>query len=292
MEIVVGKLAGFCFGVENAVSGALKALKDTDNKVYCLGELVHNEQVVKNLENKGVITVDSIDEIPNNSKVIFRAHGEAKKVYDEARKKNLEIIDLTCPKVKAIHIKVEREKDNSFIIIVGKKNHPEIIGTQGFAGENSFVIENEDEILDCYMEYEKTNLGRVYIVSQTTFSSSKFDKLIEELQVNFYEADVIFDKTICDSTENRQRETREISKKVNKMIIIGGKHSSNTKELAKVAEENCGKVYLVQTLEDLKDIEFTNDDKVGIMAGASTPKEIIEEIMKFRDSRKISLLDK
>ena len=217
---------------------------------------------------------------------------EAKKVYDEARKKNLEIIDLTCHKVKAIHIKVEREKENSFIIIVGKKNHPEIIGTQGFAGENSFVIENEDEILDCYMEYEKTNLGRVYIVSQTTFSSSKFDKLIEELQVNFYEADVIFDKTICDSTENRQRETREISKKVNKMIIIGGKHSSNTKELAKVAEENCGKVYLVQTLEDLKDIEFTNDDKVGIMAGASTPKEIIEEIMKFRDSRKISLLDK
>lgn len=285
MEIIVGKLAGFCFGVENAVSEALKKLEFSESEVYCLGEIVHNEQVVKNLENKGMITVSSIDEIPDNSNVIFRAHGEPKRVYDEAKKKNLQIIDLTCPKVKAIHIKVEKEKDDAFIIIVGKKNHPETIGTQGFAGKNSFVIENEDEILDCYMEYEKTNLGRVFIVSQTTFSSVKFDKLIEELELNFYEADVIVDKTICDATENRQKETREISKKVNKMIIIGGKHSSNTKELAKIAEENCGNVYLVQSIEDLKNVKFSDNDKIGIMAGASTPKESIDKIVKFRDGR-------
>jgi 4-hydroxy-3-methylbut-2-enyl diphosphate reductase len=279
MEIIVGKLGGFCFGVKNAIDSALKEVND--DKIYCLGEIVHNEKVIQMLENKGMITVDSIDEIPNNSNVIFRSHGEAKEIYEEANLKNLKIIDLTCPKVKAIHIKVEREKEKSFIIIVGKKNHPEIIGTKSFAGKNSFVIENDDEILDCYMEYEKTNLGKVYIVSQTTFSSLKFDRLVEELELNFYEADVIVDKTICDSTENRQKETREISKKVNKMIIIGGKHSSNTKELAKVAEENCGKVYLVQESKDLKSIEFTNNDKIGIMAGASTPKESIDEIVNF-----------
>lgn len=283
MDVIIGKLSGFCFGVENAVNGAHKKLDD-NKKIYCLGEIVHNEQVIESLEKKGMITVNDIDEVPNNSKVIFRAHGEAESVYEKAKSKNLEIIDLTCPKVKAIHIKVQRERNNSFILIVGKKNHPETIGTQGFAGENSFVIENEDEILDAYMEYEKTNLGRVYIVSQTTFSSSKFDSLVDEIQLNFYEADVIVDKTICDATENRQMETRELSKKVNKMIIIGGKNSSNTKELAKIAEENCGNVYLVQTVNDLKDIEICETDKFGIMAGASTPKESIDNVIEYLKS--------
>ncbi len=279
MEVIVGKTSGFCFGVENAVNGTKNVLKDNNEKIYCLGKLIHNEQVVKSLENCGMITVDNLNDIPEGKNVIFRAHGEAKKVYEMANQKKLKVLDFTCPKVKAIHVKVEREKEKSFIIIIGKKNHPEILGTKDFAGENSYVIENEEDILDCYMEYEKTSLGRVYVVSQTTFSSSKFDKLVEEIQLNFCEADVFVDKTICDSTENRQKETRDISKRVNKMIIIGGKHSSNTKELAKVAEENCGKVYLVQTVDDLKTVEFDKNNKIGIMAGASTPKESIEQVI-------------
>lgn len=280
MEVIVGKTSGFCFGVDNAVKGAQKVIKD-NGSVYCLGEIIHNEQVIKSLEDYGMITVDNLNDIPEGEKVIFRAHGEAKKVYEMAEKKNLKIFDFTCPKVKAIHMKVQREKENSFIIIIGKKNHPEIIGTKGFAGENSYVVESEDDILDAYMEYEKTNLGRVYVFSQTTFSSSKFDKIVEEIQTNFYEADVFVDKTICDSTENRQQETRELSKKVNKMIIIGGKNSSNTKELAKVAEENCNQVYLVQTVDDLNGVEFSSEDKIGIMAGASTPEKSIKQIVDF-----------
>lgn len=280
MEVIVGKTSGFCFGVDNAVKGAQKVIKD-NGSVYCLGEIIHNEQVIKSLEDYGMITVDNLSDIPEGEKVIFRAHGEAKKVYEMAEKKNLKIFDFTCPKVKAIHMKVQREKENSFIIIIGKKNHPEIIGTKGFAGENSYVVESEDDILDAYMEYEKTNLGRVYVFSQTTFSSSKFDKIVEEIQTNFYEADVFVDKTICDSTENRQQETRELSKKVNKMIIIGGKNSSNTKELAKVAEENCNQVYLVQTVDDLNGVEFSSEEKIGIMAGASTPEKSIEQIVDF-----------
>lgn len=283
MEIIVGKLAGFCFGVDNAVSGAYKALEEK-NKVYCLGEIIHNENVISELENNGMITINSLDEVPDGNQVIFRSHGEIKENYEKAEKKNLNVIDLTCPKVKAIHIKVEREKNRAFIIIVGKENHPETIATKSFAGENSFVIESSDDILDAYMEYEKTNLGQVYVVSQTTFSSKKFDSIADEIKLNFYEADVIIDKTICDATENRQKETREIAKNVNKMIIIGGKHSSNTKELAKVAEEKCSQVILVQTAKDLKEMEFSKQDKIGIMAGASTPKNLIDEIVDFLKS--------
>lgn len=279
MEIVIGKTAGFCAGVNHAVKTAEENIKD--EKIYCLGELVHNGQVINKLEKKGMITVENIEEIPNGSKVIFRAHGEPEKIYKRAEEKGLEIIDLTCGRVKLIHNKVQKEKDKSFIIIVGKAKHPEVIGIKGFAGENSYIIENEDDILDAYMEYEKTKIGRVFVVSQTTFSSDKFDKLREEIETNFIEAEVIVDKTICDATEKRQAETRKIAKDFHTMIIIGGKNSSNTRELVNVAKEECRNVYSIETVEELKNIDFSNVDKVGIMAGASTPEESIIEIEEF-----------
>lgn len=279
MEIVIGKTAGFCAGVNYAVKMAEENIKN--EKIYCLGELVHNGQVINKLEKKGMITVDDIEKVPNNSKVIFRAHGEPEIIYKKAKEKGLEIIDLTCGRVKLIHDKVRKEKDKSFIIIVGKAKHPEVIGIKGFAGENSYIIENEDDILDSYMKYEKNKTGRVFVVSQTTFSSEKFDKLRKEIETNFIEADVIVDKTICDATEKRQKETREIAKDFHTMIIIGGKNSSNTRELVNVAKEECENVYSIETAEELKKIDFSNIDKVGIMAGASTPKESITEIEEF-----------
>ena len=279
MEIVIGKTAGFCAGVNYAVKMAEENIKN--EKIYCLGELVHNGQVINKLEKKGMITVDNIEKVPNNSKVIFRAHGEPEIIYKKAKEKELEIIDLTCGRVKLIHDKVQKEKDKSFIIIVGKAKHPEVIGIKGFAGENSYIIENEDDILDAYMKYEKNKTGRVFVVSQTTFSSEKFDKLRKEIETNFIEADVIVDKTICDATEKRQKETREIAKDFHTMIIIGGKNSSNTRELVNVAKEECENVYSIETAEELKKIDFSNIDKVGIMAGASTPKESITEIEEF-----------
>lgn len=279
MEVVIGKLAGFCKGVEYAVENAEKNLNG--EKVYCLGELVHNRQVVEKLEEKGMITVDTLDEIPDGNTVIFRAHGEPKSIYEKAKENNLKIIDLTCGNVKRIHQKVEKESEKSFIIILGKKNHPEVIGTKGFAGENSFVIESEDDILDAYMEFENTNLESVYVVAQTTFSSKLFDKLSKEIETNFIEVDVIIDKTICMATETRQKETEEMANVFHTMVIIGGKNSSNTKELVKLAEKRCKNVYAIETVEDLKEIDFKNIDKVGIMAGASTPNFSIEKIKKY-----------
>ena len=280
MEVVVGKFAGFCPGVAVTIEKAEKEL-DKNTRLYCLGEIVHNAQVIENLEQKGMKTIKSIDELTNGDSVIFRAHGEAKKIYEIAEDKKLKVIDLTCGNVKSIHKKVEKEKDKSFIIILGKRTHPEVIGTKGFAGENSYVIQTEDDILDAYMEYEKTNLGRVYVVAQTTFSSNYFDKLTQEIKINFIEADVVIDKTICSATELRQKETEEMSKIFHKMIIIGGKNSANTKELAEIAKKNCKAVYCIQTVEDLKNINITNTGKIGIMAGASTPKDVILEVKKY-----------
>lgn len=279
MEVVVGKLAGFCKGVENAIDKASEEVEK--RKVYCLGEIVHNRQVIEKLEGKGMVTVQNIEEIPDNKVVIFRAHGEPKKIYDRAIEKKLQIIDLTCGNVKRIHEKVEKESKRAFILILGKKEHPEVIGTKGFAGKNSYVIETEEDLLDAYIEYEKTNLRCVYVVAQTTFSSAYFDELTKEIETNFIEADVIIDKTICMATEQRQKEMQEMSKVFHTMVIIGGKNSSNTKELVKIAEKNCKNVYAVQTLEDLKDIDVSRLEKIGIMAGASTPKEVIEEIKEY-----------
>lgn len=280
MEVFVGKYAGMCEGVSYAVERAKKIVEEND-KVYCLGELVHNRQVIDELEKKGMITVDDIKEIPNYSKVIFRTHGEAREMYERAFRKGLEVFDLTCGNVHAIHTKVDKEKKKSFIIIIGNSNHPEIIATKGFAGENSYVIDDEDEILDAYMEYEKSGKSYVYVIGQTTFSSKKFDELSDKIRENFAKTVVMVDKTVCVATERRQRETAEISEKVDSMVIIGGKNSSNTLKLVDIAKEKCEKVYFVQTKKDLRKMDFVNDSRIGIMAGASTPKNVIEEIVNF-----------
>lgn len=283
MYIYVGKTAGFCNGVKYAVD---KAKEETlaNEKIYCLGEIVHNRQVVNNLENNGMITVSNIEDIPDGEKVIFRAHGEPEKTYKKAEEKKLQIIDTTCGKVRAIHIKVMKEREKSFIIILGKKTHPETIGTKGFSGENSFVIESEDDILDSYKEYEKTNLGRVYVVAQTTFSSKLFDEISKQIEDNFAEAEVIIDKTICDATEIRQAEARQMAKKFHYMIIIGGKNSSNTKELVKIVQEECENVYSIETIDEIKNEKFDITKNVGIIAGASTPEESIIDVKNFFES--------
>ena len=277
MKLIIGKMCGFCAGVNYTINNTLELLNKED-KLYCLGEIIHNERVINKLENMGMITVNSLDEIPPHSKVIFRAHGEAKHVYEEASKKQLEVIDLTCGKVRLIHTKVEKEAD-SFIIIIGKKSHPETIGTLGYAN-NSYVIEKEEDFNNLQEAFTKSKLNKVYVVAQTTFNDLLFLEYVNKIK-ELLNTDIIVDNTICDATRNRQQEVLEMSKDVDKMIIIGGKHSSNTKELATVAETNCSNIYLVQELEDLKDVEFTEKDKVGVTAGASTPQESIDEIVSY-----------
>lgn len=277
MEVIVGKYAGFCGGVKLAVQKTEEAVSN-NKEVFCLGEVVHNKQVIEDLENKGLKIVKDISEVPDGAKMIIRAHGEREEIYNIAQDRNIEIIDTTCGNVKLIHNKVKNAREDSFIIVLGEKGHAEVIGTLGFAGNNSYVIQDEDDIIDAYMEFENTELSKVYVVAQTTFSMNKFDILEKEIYTNFIEADVVVDKTICNATEIRQSECEEISKIVDYMIVIGGKNSANTRKLVDISNKNCTNVYFVQTLVDLKDVFFDNTKKVGIMAGASTPQRIIEEI--------------
>ena len=281
MEVIIGKYAGFCGGVKAAVEATENALEGNDEIVYCLGEVVHNKQVVQNLEEKGLKIVDSIDEIPNNSKMIIRAHGEKEAIYNIAKDRNIEIIDTTCNVVKSIHNKVKSARKDSFIIIIGERKHPETIGTIGFSGENYYVVEDETDIIDSYIEYEKTNLGKVYVCSQTTFNSKRFDEISREIEYNYYEADVIIDKTICNVTEIRQDECKSISKNVDSMVIIGGKNSANTKKLVDISKNNLEKVYWIQTVDEIKEEKFKGINKIGIMAGASTPNYIVKEVERF-----------
>lgn len=276
MNIIIGKTSGFCNGVENTVKRAEDAL--SKEKVYCLGEIVHNERVINDLESKGMITINNIDEAPNNSKVIIRAHGELKETYDKAQEKNIEVIDLTCGKIKAIRVKISKKVEDHYIIIIGKKNHPESLGVLSFSGNESSIIEDKEDIKEVITEINKTNLNKIYIVSQTTFNSDKFDELVNLIK-NSTNKEVEVDKTICDATSKRQNETRELSKKVETMIIVGGKKSSNTKELEIIAKEHCNKVILIQDKDDLKDNDIVGEN-IGIMAGASTPTIVVEEIIK------------
>ena len=279
MKIIVGKFAGFCNGAKNAVDKTNEALNGKN--LYSVGEIIHNEEVVKYLKERGLIVKENINEIPDDSKVIIRAHGETIDFYKEAKIKNLNIVDLTCNKVKLIHDKILENKDK-FIIIIGKKNHPEVIAHQTYSN-TCFVIESFDDITDAYKAYLSSNKNIVYVVSQTTFNSEFFDELTNKIK-EVFNIDILIDKTICNATAIRQKEAGEIASKVNKMIIIGGKNSSNTKELATEAEKYCKEVYLIVTKDELNKDMFNKDDIVGITAGASTPDTSINDVIVYLES--------
>ena len=278
MKIILGKYSGFCNGVKYTVTEANERL-DENKTIYSLGDIVHNEVVINELKNKGLIVKNEIDEIPNNSKLIIRAHGEKLETFEKAKNKNIEIIDLTCGKVKLIHNKILNKKNDYYVIIIGKKNHPETIAHKTYSN-NSYIIEDITDINKAFNEFKKSSLNKVYIVAQTTFNEDLFNKLVDEIK-NVFKVEIVVDKTICNATINRQEETKEIASKVDKMIIIGGKNSSNTKELEIVANNYCNNVYLIQTVNDLYSIKFNKKDIVGITAGASTPEKVIMEVIGY-----------
>lgn len=288
MEIVVGKTAGFCYGVKIAVDGSVEQIRDNKNeKIYCLGELVHNKQVVENLEEKGIQFIENINEIKEkNAKVIIRAHGVKKDVYEETKRNNIKVVDYTCPNVLKIH-KIAKEYKNKgyYIFLTGTENHPEIVGIISHCGENYTLIKNEEDVEKAIEKLKKSNLEKLLVISQTTFSTKKFDIIKNIIQEKVPKnIEILIKNTICLATETRQKETKELSSKVDAMIIIGGKNSSNTKKLFEVASENCEKTICIETKNEIDKNNYKEINKIGIMAGASTPKisidEVIEELNK------------
>ena len=277
MEVVLAKSSGFCFGVKRAVDRVYEQLAE-NKKIYTYGPIVHNDDVVADLEEKGVKVLNTKEELTELTvgSVVIRAHGVPKEIYEIMEQKNIECIDATCPFVKRIHKIVEKESaEGRRIIVIGNAKHPEVEGIRGWCKTPATVIESREEAL----QFNGSKDDKYCVVSQTTFNYKKFQELVEIFQKKGY--DIIVANTICSATEERQKEASELAAKADVMIVIGGTHSSNTRKLYELCKSECENTYYIQTLADLQ-LELPNSvELVGITAGASTPNKIIEEVQNY-----------
>ena len=275
MEITVAKSAGFCFGVQRAVDSVYKELEENSGKIYTFGPIIHNEQVVEDLNKRGIEVIDTVEQLKKikEGTVVIRSHGVAKEIYDILEQQKLKMVDATCPFVKKIHnIVLDESNNGKTIIIIGNDNHPEVEGIKGWVNGEVIVINKEEQI-------EKLSLPeqtKACIGSQTTFNHNKFKYLVEIIRKKGYDITVV--NTICNATHVRQVEAQKISSKVDGMIVIGGKNSSNTQKLYDICRNECENTFYVQTVKDLNLHELKSLKSIGITAGASTPKNIIEEV--------------
>lgn len=289
-NILIADNAGFCFGVKRAMNMAWNELDKSDKvAIYALGPLIHNKQAVAKYEERGMLTVDTIEEIEkiesekvrrgiNASKdreMIIRSHGVSKSIYDEAKLKNIPIIDTTCPFVRKIHYLANKcFEDGKQLIVIGDRNHPEIIGINGWSSHSAIIAKNLEEISNISFENNKD----YFIVAQTTMNEKEFDAIINYIR----SLDIKFEveNTICSATRVRQESARELAQKVDLMIVIGGKHSSNTQKLVKICQDIVD-TFSIETKEDLDRNLLEKYHTIGITAGASTPDWIIEEVINF-----------
>lgn len=276
MRITLAKTAGFCFGVDRAVNMAYE-LALGGGQVAALGQLIHNTRVTTELEEKGVRTIESPEQALLGEKIIIRAHGVEKSIYDVLAAKGAVICDATCPFVKKIHnIVEENSTPETPVLIAGDPNHPEVVGIKGYCRGEAFVFNSAEELEEILTESPELCDNRIIAVSQTTFSQNVWKICKEKIKIYCTNAK-IFD-TICFATRERQDEAESLSRRSDLMIIIGGRHSSNTVKLKSVCEKNC-ETYLVERVEELKTIDFSNHAEVGVTAGASTPSAIIKEVL-------------
>ena len=276
MEIVVAKNAGFCFGVKRAIEKTNDYLNKS-GEIYSIGPLIHNEIVTNDLKKRGLIELNDIEEIKalKNKKVIIRTHGIEKEIYEILEKNNNEIIDLTCPFVKKIHELVEKYSNSGYkIIVIGDKNHPEVKGIVSYANNDIYVIINEEDIKA--LNIDKS--ANIFVVFQTTTNALNAQKLVDILKDLFYNISLV--NTICNATENRQKEVVELAKNSDVMLIIGSANSSNSKKLYEISKSFCKNTYFLNSKDEIKNISFNNNEKIGVSAGASTPEYLIEEILR------------
>ena len=276
-ELTIAKSAGFCFGVTRAVNMVYEAIEKENVPIYTYGPIIHNDEVVKDMEKNGVTVINDLDELSSHEKgvMIIRSHGISKAEYDRIKNCGFEVLNATCPFVSKIHRYVEDYSSKGYdIIIVGSPKHPEVCGIKGWADEKCHVtIINSPEDAENYM---KNSTKKLCIVSQTTFNYNKFQDIVEIIAKKGYDITVL--NTICNATKERQTEARSIAETVDAMIVIGDKHSSNTQKLFEICRKACNNTYYIQTLGDLDLNQLGSVETVGITAGASTPNNIIEEV--------------
>ena len=272
-EVILAKSAGFCFGVKRAVDMVYDMIKEGGN-IYTYGPIIHNDTVVKDLEEKGVHIIENEEDIKNKEPgtVVIRCHGVSRAVYRKLEESGMKIVDATCPFVLKIHrIVEEKSKTGKQIVIIGNKDHPEVQGIMGWCETPAIVIDTEEQA----KEFTSENPD-IHIVSQTTFQPNKFNSLVEIISEKRYNSDI--SNTICNATEVRQKEAREIATKADAMIVIGGSNSSNTRKLYEIAGKECPDTFLVGSVDELDFNKLKGADCIGITAGASTPSNIIQEV--------------
>ena len=276
MEIILAKSAGFCFGVQRAVDMAYE--QAGHREVYTFGPIIHNEEVIEDLKSKGVNIIEDLDELEGKSDctVVIRSHGVEKKVYDDLNSRGIHVVDATCPFVKKIHniVKNDSEADR-VIIIVGDPNHQEVKGIVGWCSGEVHVVDSEEGVLSL-IDVLSDESREISVVSQTTFNLNKFNNIVDIIRNKLYNVNVY--ETICNATAVRQKEAKEIASRVDAMIVIGGRNSSNTQKLYDISKKECENTYYIQTLVDLDLTTFESVSRVGITAGASTPNYIIKEV--------------
>ncbi len=275
-ELITAETAGFCFGVERAVELVRQQLSEGRKPIYTYGPIIHNEAVVKELEEQGVRILHDLDEAERAEPgtVVIRSHGAGLAEQERMRQLGFSVADATCPFVRKIHLLVqEAEEAGKTVVIAGDPAHPEVRGICGWCRKTPLVIADENDNLP---EIPKND---IFAVAQTTFNLKKFYKIVAKLRENGYNVTVV--NTICNATQKRQSEAEAIASRTDAMIVIGGSQSSNTKKLCDICRANCGKTYYIQSVSDLSNLGFSPVRSVGITAGASTPKKMIEEVQSY-----------
>lgn len=273
--VTTAETAGFCFGVRRAVDKVYEQIGKTDKPIYTYGPIIHNEEVVRDLKEKGVNVLETLEDLKaaRDCVVIIRSHGVGRKVYDILEENGIEVVDATCPYVRKIHRIVREESEGGRqVIIFGNGAHPEVLGIVGWSDGTAKVVESLSDF---------ENLGllegqRLCIVAQTTFNYKKFQDIVEKIPKKRY--DILVLNTICNATQERQVEAKKIASRVDVMLVVGGSHSSNTQKLYEICRKECKATYYIQTAGDLNPEWIRSVRSVGITAGASTPNNIIEEV--------------
>ena len=273
MNILIAKHVGFCFGVERAISLVEEALIN-NKKVYTYGPIIHNPIVVSNLENRGVKVVYDLNELNSGDVLIIRSHGIAKNLYCHLERKNIKIIDATCPFVKKAYNAAENfSRASYFVVILGDRQHPEVEGIISYIDGEYAVISSTLEAMNL------TKKEKIGYLAQTTQDRKLFMSIKDILSLKCNELKVL--DTICNATYLRQKDAKEVAEKVELMLIVGGQNSGNTNRLLQICSEICKRSYLIESVKDLKNINFQGINNVGVSAGASTPNYLINELIEY-----------
>ena len=271
-EIIRAKNSGFCFGVKQAIEKTeAQVEKNRGKRIFTCGPLIHNQFVTGQLAEKGVGIIYQPEEAEAGDIVIVRSHGETKAFFDAAEARGLEVVDATCPFVNKIHKLVfDADSEGKNIVIVGDRNHPEVVGINGWCRNRAYIVNGREDA-------DAVNVDKIFLVCQTTIKKELMDQVIAALSERDIEIEV--NNTICNATRERQESCDQLSKEVEAMVIVGGRNSSNTRKLYEISKKNCNNSYFVENIEDLPLKELKKCNKIGIAAGASTPECVIKEVI-------------